>query len=280
MDGLRGEMASVKQQVAAAARSAAAAARAESEAAVAALADKVVSLEQRVEGQDRAGRLCSVILHGLADDGRGETTRDKVQRLLPSVATGDVLEARRLGRPAPGRARPVLVRLAGVEAKHGAFRSGRALRARGVFIDEDLTASQRERRKALRARYHQRRDQGWGPFWRGDRLLYVDGNRVAEDSGHGPVGPAPGPRAPPGPPPPAASSGRSSGRLPVRRPPVTPAPRTAPAAPPPPSPPPAAQRPPPAAPSPPPSYAAAASASAAAAGGSAGPGPSAAAGLP
>ena len=279
MGNLRGEMAAVQDQLAAAARSAAAAARAEAEARCATMADEVAGLKRRIEDQDRAGRLCSVTLHGVPDDGRGEPTKAKVQSLLQGVASGDVLEARRLGRPAPGRARPVLVRLVSVEAKHCAFRAGRDLRARKVFVDEDLTASQRDRRKTLRARYQQRRDQGWRPFWRGDRLLYVDGDGVAEDPGHGPIGPAPGPRAPPGPPPPAPSSGRSPGQPPVRRPPATPAPRAATAAPSPP-PPPAAQRPPSAAPPPPPTYAAATSGSAAAAGGTAGSGPSAAAGPP
>lgn len=276
---LRGEVASVQQQVAAAAQSAAAAARAESEATIAALADKVVGLEQRVERQDRAGRLCSVVLHGLADAGRGEPTKDKVQRLLQGVDPADVLEARRLGRAAAGRARPILVRLASVEAKHGAFRSGKALRAQKVFVDEDLTAAQRDRRKELRGRYAERRDKGWGPFWRGDRLLYGDGDRLGEDSGHGPIGPAPSPRTRPGPPPQAPSSGRAPGRPPVQRPPATPAARSASAAPTPPSPP-AAQRPPSAAPPPPPSYAAAASGRAAASGEGAGPGPSGATGPP
>lgn len=292
VDIVCGRVADVEQQVAAAAQSAAAAARAEVQAGVAALSDRVAGLERRVEGQDQASRLCSLVLHGVVDGGRSEPTKDKVRGLLRDVAPADVLEARRLGRPAPGRARPVLVRFSSVQAKHEAWRSAKTLRAAKIFVDEDLTAAQRGRRQELRARYAERRDKGWKPFWRGDRLMYADGDRLAEDTGCGAIGLGPGLRTPPAPPSRAPSSCRVPGGQPVQRPHAAPAAPSAggaparqrpvsPARPTPPSPT-AAQEPPSAArPPPPPTFAAAvASGSAATSGVGSGPSPSAPAARP
>ena len=49
-----------------------------------------------------------------------------------------------------------------------------------VDLDEDLTPLQQQTRTALRDDYHRLKAEGKKPYWRGERLLFRDGERVEE----------------------------------------------------------------------------------------------------
>ena len=95
-----------------------------------------------------------------------------------------LLEARRLGRtreaqagrvPAP---RPVLLVFPSQQTKHSALKHSGALRARRIYLDDDLTPAQLQARANLGDKFVMPRQQGLHPFRRAERLFYCNSNNT------------------------------------------------------------------------------------------------------
>ena len=137
----------------------------------------------RIERLDINGRAGNMMLFGLPEQAAadGEALHHAVCSELSQAAGGDsfepeaVLEVRRLGAPREDadRPRPALIRYRTVAAKHQAFRSRAALKARGMRLDDCLTPAQMAQRQALLpAMADLRQQQGANPHFRGARLFY------------------------------------------------------------------------------------------------------------
>ena len=55
------------------------------------------------------------------------------------------------------------------------------LRAHKVFLDADLTTTQREARRLKQDRFQELKSHGVKPFWRYDRLFYYKDGAACED---------------------------------------------------------------------------------------------------
>lgn len=136
---------------------------------VVALREDLQLLHSTVERLDRKTREDNIIIYNLPGPG----SADEVKSLFPAAVATSISSVRRLGRATPGQKVPVLVKFSSLQAKHAAFKCSKALRARSIFLDEDLTLAQRNARQGLRPAFAQLKEQGLRPFWRGERLLYV-----------------------------------------------------------------------------------------------------------
>lgn len=145
--------------------------------------DATARADQRQEGLDRAQRRDKMIFFGLAE-ASGDNAVEQVREHLRAVscpAAERILEAVRLGpaRAASGPSsaaaqRPVRVTFSTPGSCYDVFKCCRALREqRRVFVDRDLTAQQRAVRASLKEEYKLLRENGYRPFWRGERLFYA-----------------------------------------------------------------------------------------------------------
>jgi hypothetical protein len=159
---------------------------------VAALREEIKYLHSNLERLDRKSREENIIIYNLPGPGSAE----QVKSLFPAVVAGSISSVRRLGRPTEGKKLPVLVKFSSLQAKHEAFKSSKTLRARSIFLDDDLTLEQRKTRQGLRPAFAQLKEQGLRPFWRGERLLYVTNEGVRK---YAPPNSAPSSAPPPAP---------------------------------------------------------------------------------
>lgn len=140
----------------------------------AAVREELVVLRGTVEQLDRDSRAKNIVIYNLPGPGSAE----EVKSLFPPAVAQNIENVRRLGRPVSGKRIPMLVKFRSLQAKHEAFKSSKVLRARSIYLDDDLTASQRATRQQLRPAFAQLKEQGLKPFWRGERLLYVTNEGV------------------------------------------------------------------------------------------------------
>ena len=148
--------------------------------------DRVDAVQAQQEAVDKTMRRKNLVVRGLAEEVPGQTAEGTVDALLRETGTAvPLLEARRLGRvrevqagrpPAP---RPVLLVFPSEQAKHSALKHSAALRARRIYLDDDLTPAQLQARASLGDKFTMLRQQGLHPFWRADRLFYRDANNRA-----------------------------------------------------------------------------------------------------
>ena len=121
------------------------------------LENKLVTLTEATDGNDRAARAANLVVYGLPEHAQEEAGRRAAA--LFQRADGPpapVLDARRLGpRGASGRTRPrpLLLNFQSVSAKHAALNRSRALRGQQVYLDTDLTLAKQAARTALRPRF-------------------------------------------------------------------------------------------------------------------------------
>ena len=99
---------------------------------------------------------------------------EKVQEIFPRVHPLRILEIVRLSKPreAGQWPRPVLVRFASARIKHEGLKEARALHAKRIYLDTHLTPRKMAVNQAKASRFHQLRDEGAKPVWRGERLQY------------------------------------------------------------------------------------------------------------
>ena len=156
----------------------------------AALAAKVESLasdlaraDQRQESLDRAQRRSAMMFFGMAET-QGQPVEELVRQHLRAVdcpAADSISEAVRLGpaRAQTGpssRPRAVRVTFSSAAAVFKVFKVCKALREqRKVFVDRDLTIQQQAARASLMGECKQLRENGYKPFWRGEKLFYGGG---------------------------------------------------------------------------------------------------------
>jgi len=146
------------------------------------LSNRVTTGEREREGQERRHRAPNLIMNGLPElEGQGRATlHQTVQKAIPVDAT---FTATRLGRPGQkpdGRARPVLLAFPTQDAKHSFLQHSRHLREKKIYLDDDLTPFQQRTRLGLREAYHELKNTGRKPFWRGEKLLFRAGDKVEE----------------------------------------------------------------------------------------------------
>ncbi len=161
--------------------------------------NELAQLRAAAESRDRASRACNLIIKGLPEEPRGQSTPQAVSELFP-VSPGDtpvpILEARRLGPRSTGavtRPRAILVKFTSVSAKHAALKHSKALRSRQIYLDTDLTPQQRQIRTQKRDRFLHLKAQGSRPFWRDERLFVNEAGRIREDRVPPPAPPSGGP---------------------------------------------------------------------------------------
>ena len=164
--------------------------------------NRVSEVQHRQEAADKASRACNLVLKGLAEEVPGQSTDSHVDDVLQ--ATGGavpVLEARRLGAPRqsqagrPAAPRPVLVRFPTESAKHAALKHSKALRARRVYMDPDLTPAQQRTKASKGDKFQLLKQRGMHPFWRGELLFFREGERAVEFTGEISPGPPSGQRS-------------------------------------------------------------------------------------
>jgi hypothetical protein len=142
------------------------------------LINRVNELEGRSDDQDKASRVNNLIVKNWPEEGDqgGHRVLAGVVALFPSGSLRPaILEARRLGRQreqpdAPPR--PVLVKFASNADKHAALGQSRNLRAKRIYLDDDLTPRQQRMRASKRNRFLLLKGQGANPFWRGEHLFF------------------------------------------------------------------------------------------------------------
>ncbi|KAK9791553.1 hypothetical protein WJX73_000919 [Symbiochloris irregularis] len=184
INGVMAETATLRAQAAASrVRETAAEARAKAlQARVGQLESSVARASARSEDLDRTQRANKMVFFGVsssAADNLVETTRAHL-RGVGCAAASKITAAVRLGpaRAATDGARarpsPVKVTFSSEEDVYDVFKACRALREqRKVYVDRDLTAQQRATRVGLQQEYKGLRENGYHPFWRGEKLFYA-----------------------------------------------------------------------------------------------------------
>lgn len=147
---------------------------------VQALRDQQARADRRSEGLDRALRRDKLMFFGVAET--SETPPEELVgehlRAVGSPAADKITEAVRLGSARATASssrgpRPVRVTFAASSAVYDVFKHLKDLREqRKVYADRDLTDEQRAVRASLQGEYKHLRENGYRPFWRGERLLY------------------------------------------------------------------------------------------------------------
>ena len=157
----------------------------------------VAQLQKALEDRERQDKSANLVIYGVLEEDE-HSAEDKVNSLFPPSSTRDpvpIQEARRLGEPREARGataarpRPILVRFKTVAAKHAALKYAKELRAHKVFLDADLTTTQREARRLKQDRFQELKSHGVKPFWRCERLFFYKDGVASEDGVN--TGPSP-----------------------------------------------------------------------------------------
>lgn len=156
------------------------------------LESSVARANHQVEGLDRAQRSNKMVFFNhrtAATDDLVEATRTLL-RGVGCAAETRITAAVRLGPAraptagdARGRLSPVKVTFQSPEDVYEVFKACKTLREQHkVYVDRDLTAQQRDIRAALAQEYKGLRENGFRPFWRGEKLFYspARGSRPVE----------------------------------------------------------------------------------------------------
>ena len=146
----------------------------------------VAQLQRAFEDRERQDRANNLVIYGLPEETERQV-EDTVAALFPTGSNTPmtIREARRLGKPredrGAARPRPVLVRFQTLAAKHAALKLSKDLRGRKVYLDTDLTPSQRDTRRMKQDRFQELKSHGAKPFWRSERLFYYKNGVACED---------------------------------------------------------------------------------------------------
>ena len=153
------------------------------------LNNRIAVLERTMEQGERKQRSSNLVLHGVPErpglvDLEAAVLTEAAAPGARPPSTSCTFSAQRLGRlqadRASNRPRPVLLSFRTNDAKHAFLKNSRTLREKKIYLDEDLTPLQQQTRTALRDDYHRLKAEGKKPYWRGERLLFRDGERVEE----------------------------------------------------------------------------------------------------
>ena len=163
--------------------------------------NRVTEVHHRQEAADKASRSNNLVLKGLPEEVPGQDLNTHIGDVMQATgAAVPVLEARRLGAPRQSQAgrppapRPVLLRFPTESAKHAALKHSKALRARKIYMDPDLTPAQQRAKASKGDKFQLLKQRGMHPFWRGELLFFREGERAVEFTGEILPGPPSGQR--------------------------------------------------------------------------------------
>jgi len=142
---------------------------------------RLEELEKRTEFQEQRNRRDNVILYNVEDQ-RDETNEESenkflevVNGVLPSqLKDRDVRRVHRIGKPDPGKKRPLLACLARSADKFAILQSRQKLKDKGIGVSSDRTIEQRRRLREAR-------EAGDHAFFKGGEMHVVPGQKDSRD---------------------------------------------------------------------------------------------------
>lgn len=123
--------------------------------------------EEKIASLERDIRRKNLVIKGIPDNESEhfEQTTEKVAKICETLGVdfkpeNDLDEARRLGRPATDKQRPVLLKLTTMNKKMEILAKTRALKGTNIWIDEDFPKDIQEERKLLIPKLKEARSKG------------------------------------------------------------------------------------------------------------------------
>ena len=137
--------------------------------------DRLRVLDQKAEAAARESNKLYLVLYGVSEELQDELDEatiayERLNSIVPEAVNIHV-GYQRLGRPS-SKPRPLHVKFASDEEKHGFLKHAKTFRQAGIRCDDCLTRQQQQERHILSEDFSALKPKGHRPFFRGSELKY------------------------------------------------------------------------------------------------------------
>lgn len=155
------------------------------------LRKELKSVKNQIQRMERKDREKKIVIKGMEENESGEKTGEIVEEMLKkdlNLSGIRIGKTERIGAKVRGRIRPILVELERMDDKINVMKSKKKLKGTRIYLDDDMTREERERKKKLLKMMWVERNRNKNAYVRGDRVvvegeeyMLIEGERGEED---------------------------------------------------------------------------------------------------
>lgn len=151
------------------------------------LKNELKNVKNQIQRLEKKEREKNIVIKGLKETENEEKTGEIVEEMLKkdlNLSDIRIRKVERIGAKISGRTRPIIIALENKEDKLTILKCKKKLKGTTIYLDDDLTREERERKKKLLRIVWEERKKNKNAYLRGDRIV-VEGEMFMLIEGDG-----------------------------------------------------------------------------------------------